>query len=160
MIARWMLRIGNGKLKGRGEEFGIVVPKGTRRRTLVLALAIVAATFMLVFIADYVFMTDFRIWTLDIRVFDFAKIIVAVKYLPFFLVFYLLNSLCCSRNCFENWSERKQILVSVGFNILAPPAYLNIKLQKLTGNIWLAGFVNALLVTMITVANTSFSFPY
>lgn len=126
--------------------------------------------------------------------------------LPFFLMFYLLNSLCCSRNCFENWSERKQILVSVGFNILAPAAfllltyvpvlftkmtifgglpgmliavgallpiliipivpilgiaaYLNIKLQKLTGNIWLAGFVNALLVTMITVANTSFSFPY
>lgn len=201
-----MVRIGNGKLKGRGEEFGIVVPKGTRRRTLVLALAIVAATFMLVFIADYVFMTDFRIWTLDIRVFDFAKIIVAIKYLPFFLVFYLLNSLCCSRNCFENWSERKQILVSVGFNILAPAsfllltyvpvlftkmtifgglpgmliaigallpiliipivpilgiaAYLNIKLQKLTGNIWLAGFVNALLITMITVANTSFSFPY
>ena len=206
LIARWMLRIGNGKLKGRGEEFGIVVPKGTRRRTLVLALAIVAATFMLVFIADYVFMTDFRIWTLDIRVFDFSKIIVAIKYLPFFLVFYLLNSLSCSRNCFENWSEKKQILVSVLFNILAPAAfllltyvpviftkmtifgglpgalvavgalipiliipivpilgiaaYLNIKLQKLTGNIWLAGFVNALLITMITVANTSFSFPY
>lgn len=44
--------------------------------------------------------------------------------------------------------------------ILGIAAYLNIKLQKLTGNIWLAGFVNALLITMITVANTSFSFPY
>ena len=206
LIGRWMLRIGNGKLKGRGEEFGVVVPKGTRRRTLVLALAVVAATFMLVFIADYVFMTDFRIWTLDIRVFDFSKIIVALKYLPFFLVFYLINSLSCSRNCFENWSERKQIAVSIAFNIFAPAVfllityvpvfftkmtifgglpgmlvavgallpiliipivpilgiagYLNIKLQKLTGNIWLAGFVNALLITMITVANTSFSFPY
>ena len=206
LIGRWMLRIGNGKLKGRGEEFGIVVPKGTRRRTLLLALAVVAATFMLVFIADYVFMTDFRIWTLDIRVFDFSKIIVALKYLPFFLVFYLINSLSCSRNSFEDWSETKQILVTIGFNILAPTVfllatyvpviftkmtifgglpgmlvaigalipiliipivpilgiagYLNIKLQKLTGNIWLAGFVNALLITMITVANTSFSFPY
>jgi len=206
LIGRWMLRIGNGKLKGRGEEFGIVVPKGTRRRTLLLALAVVAATFMLVFIADYVFMTDFRIWTLDIRVFDFSKIIVALKYLPFFLVFYLINSLSCSRNNFEDWSETKQILVTIGFNILAPTifllvtyvpviftkmtifgglpgmlvaigalipiliipivpilgiaGYLNIKLQKLTGNIWLAGFVNALLITMITVANTSFSFPY
>ena len=206
LIARWMLRISNGKLKGRGEEFGVVVPKGTRRRTLVLALAVVAATFMLVFIADYVFMTDFRIWTLDIRVFDFSKIIVAIKYLPFFLIFYLINSLSCSRNCFEDWSEGKQILASVGFNILAPTmfllityvpviftkmtifgglpgmliavgalipilvipivpilgiaGYINVKLQKLTGNIWLAGFVNALLITMITVANTSFSFPY
>ena len=44
--------------------------------------------------------------------------------------------------------------------ILGIAAYINIKLQKLTGNIWLAGFVNALLITMITVANTSFSFPY
>ena len=206
LIAWWMLRIGNGKLKGRGEEFGVKVPKGTRRKTFVLALAVVAATFMLVFIADYVFMTDFRIWTLDIRVFDFAKIIVALKYLPFFLVFYVVNSVSCNRNCFEDWSEKKQILVSIGFNIFAPAlfllityvpvfftkmtifgglpgmlvavgallpillipivpilaiaGYLNIKLQKLTGNIWLGGFVNAMLVTMITVANTSFTFPY
>lgn len=206
LIGWWMLRIGNGKLKGRGEEFGIKVQKGNRRKTLVLALAVVAATYMLVFIADYVFMTDFRIWTLDIRVFDFAKIIVALKYLPFFLVFYIVNSVSCNRNCFEDWSERKQIWVSIGFNIFAPAlfllityvpvlftkmtifgglpgmlvaigallpillipivpilaiaGYLNIKLQKLTGNIWLGGLVNAMLITMITVANTSFTFPY
>lgn len=206
LVAWWMLRVGNGKLKGREEEFGITVPKGTRRRTLILALAVVAATFMLVFIADYVFMTDFRIWTLDIRVFDFSKIVVALKYLPFFMVFYVINSVSCNRNCFEDWSEKKQIAVSIAFNIFAPAVfllityvpvfftkmtifgglpgmlvaigallpillipivpilaiagYLNIKLQKLTGNIWLGGFVNALLITMITVANTSFSFPY
>ncbi len=206
LIAWWMLRLGNGKLKGRGEEFGISVPKGVRRRTLVLALAVVAATYMLVFLADYIFQVDFRIWTFDIRVFDFSKIIVAIKYLPFFLVFYVINSVCVNRHCIEGWSERKQTLVAVAFNILAPTlfllityvpviftkttlfgglpamlatvgalipilvipfvpilgiaAYLSIKLQKLTGNVWLGGLVNALLITMITVANTSFSFPY
>ena len=206
LIAWWMLRVGNGKLKGRGAEFGVTVPKGTKRKTLLLALSVVAATFMLVFIADYVFMTDFRIWTLDIRVFDFAKIIVALKYLPFFMVFYVINSVSCNRNCFEDWSEKKQMAAAVGFNILAPAlflavtyvpviftkmtifgglpgmlvaigalipilvipfvpilgiaGYLSVKLQKLTGNIWLGGFVNALLITMITVANTSFSFIY
>ncbi|MBQ2706144.1 MAG: dienelactone hydrolase family protein [Agathobacter sp.] len=206
LLAWLMLRVGNGKLKGRGEEFGVTVPKGTKRKTLLLALAVVAATFMLVFIADYVFMTDFRIWTLDIRVFDFSKIIVALKYLPFFLVFYVINSVSCNRNCFEDWSEKKQIMAAVGFNIFAPTlfllvtyvpviftkmtifgglpgmlvavgalipilvipfvpilgiaGYLSVKLQKLTGNIWLGGLVNAMLITMITVANTSFTFPY
>lgn len=206
-LVTWlMLRVGNGKLKGRGVEFGVTVPKGTKRKTLLLAIAVVAATFMLVFIADYVFMTDFRIWTLDIRVFDFSKIIVALKYLPFFLVFYMINSVSCNRNCFEDWSEKKQIMAAVGFNIFAPAlfllvtyvpvfftkmtifgglpgmlvaigalipilvipfvpilgiaGYLSVKLQKLTGNIWLGGFVNAMLITMITVANTSFTFPY
>lgn len=52
------------------------------------------------------------------------------------------------------------ILVIPIVPILGIAAYINIKLNKLTGNIWLAGFVNALLITMITVANTSFSFPY
>jgi len=206
LIAWLMLRVGNGKLKGRGVEFGVTVPKGTKRKTVLLALAVVAATFMLVFIADYVFMTDFRIWTLDIRVFDFSKIIVAFKYLPFFLVFYVINSVSCNRNCFEDWSEKKQIMAAVGFNIFAPTlfllvtyvpviftkmtvfgglpgmlvavgalipilvipfvpilgiaGYLSVKLQKLTGNIWLGGLVNAMLITMITVSNTSFTFPY
>ncbi len=206
LVAWLSLRAANGKLKGRGAEFGYAFEKGTRRRTIVLALSVVAATFMLVFLADYIFMTDFRIWTLDIRVFDFSKIIVALKYLPFFAVFYVINSISVNRHCIEGWSERKQTLVAVFFNILAPAlfllvtyvpviftkmtifgglpgmlvaigalipilvipivpllgiaAYISIKLQKLTGNIWLGGLVNALLITMITVANTSFSFPY
>lgn len=31
---------------------------------------------------------------------------------------------------------------------------------RLTGNIYIAAIVNTLLIVMITVANTSFSFPY
>ena len=34
-----------------------------------------------------------------------------------------------------------------------------IKLYKKTGNVWIAGLINAMVVTMPTVANTSFSFP-
>ena len=44
--------------------------------------------------------------------------------------------------------------------ILGIAAYTSVKLYRLTGNFWLAGFLNALLVTMLTVANTSFTFPY
>ena len=44
--------------------------------------------------------------------------------------------------------------------ILGLAAYLSMKLYRLTGNIWLGALLNAFLITMITVANTSFSFPY
>ncbi len=206
-LAAWVsLRKGKGKLKNRKEELGIALAKEKRVPTIVLALAVVAAAFMLVFIADYVFMTDFRFWTLDIRVFDFSKIIVALKYLPLFMVFYVINGISVNRHFIEGWSEKKQLMAAIGFNILAPTlfllvtyvpviftkmtifgglpgmlvavgalipilvipfvpilgiaAYLSLKLQKLTGNIWLAGLVNSMLITMITVANTSFSFPY
>jgi hypothetical protein len=33
-------------------------------------------------------------------------------------------------------------------------------MYKLTGNIYLGGIVNALFIVMITVANTSFTYPY
>ncbi|MEG2116980.1 MAG: hypothetical protein RRZ69_04805, partial [Clostridia bacterium] len=137
----------------------------------------------------------------------FDKILVALRYLPLFAVFYIINSLCISRNNFENWSEKKAIAVSIAFNILAPllfvlvtyvpviftgvnawgaisnpmlaaggalvpivaipfipilamAGYFDVKMYKMTGNVWLGGLVNSILITMITVANTSFSFPY
>jgi len=40
--------------------------------------------------------------------------------------------------------------------ILGIAADISVKLYRLTGNIWLAGMLNALLTTMITVANKSF----
>lgn len=206
LIALLMLRIGTGRLKGRGQELGIVLPKGKRIKTILLAVSVTAGTFMLVFLADYLFQTDFRIWSFDIRVFSASKIWVAVKYLPFFLVFYVINSLCVNRSCFAGWSERRQALTAAAFNIIAPVLFLlvtyvpviftkatifgnmgglmaaagalipilvipfvpilglagwfAVKLQKLTGNIWLGGLVNAMVITMITVANTSFSYPY
>ena len=202
-----VLRILSGSFKGRGTSFGTAIKKKQAGKTIVLALAVTAGVFALVFAADYFFQTDFRIWSFDIRVFDSSKILVMLKYLPFFLIFYLVNSVCVNQNCFQGWSERRQILVSVAFNMLAPllfilvtyvpvlftgaitwanfsnpllamggalipilaipfvpilgiAAYFDIKLQKLTGTVWLGGLINALWVTAVTVANTSFSYPY
>ena len=52
------------------------------------------------------------------------------------------------------------ILVFPFIPILAIAAVIGIKLFDLTGNIYLSGFVNALVITMLTVANTAFKFPY
>ena len=209
LVGLLALRITSGKFKGRAQEFGIKISRRALWKTLLLAIAVVGGAYLLLFFADYVNQTDFRIWTFDLRVFSAAKVWVAVKYLPFFLVYFVVNSLMTARNTFTDWSERKQTWMSVLFNMLTPgiflalsfgallfsnktlwghilapgsllasagglipillipflpifgiAAYVNIKLYRLTGKIWLGGLVNAILFTMITVANTSFSHPY
>ncbi|MCK7495454.1 MAG: hypothetical protein MZW92_33685 [Comamonadaceae bacterium] len=89
-----------------------------------LALVVVAGTYGLVFFADYVFQTDFRIWSFDIRVFSANKIWVALKYVPLYAVYYIFNSFAVSRMNFENWSEGKQMAVAGTFNALAPALLL------------------------------------
>ena len=209
LVGLLTLRIGSGKFKGRCKEWGVKISWLIFWKTLLLAVAVVSGAYVLLFFADYVFQTDFRIWSFDLRVFSATKIWVALKYLPFFLAHFIINSIMVSRNTFANWSERKQVWLAVLLNMLTPAlflaisflpllfnpftfwglllkgdsllasagalvpilmipflpilgisGYLNIKLYRLTGNIWMGALLNALLVTMITVANTSFSFPY
>lgn len=206
LIGLLILRISSGKMKGRGLEFGSRISGSHLLKTTLLAAAVVCITYVLVFAADYFFKTDYRFWSFDIRVFSASKIWVALKYAPFFLAFFLLNSLSVNRNRFEDWSERKQIWVSILFNVLGVvifialqylpclitgstffgtmggslagalalipillfpfvpilgiAAFTGIKMYQLTGNIYLGGIVYGLLIAMLTVANTSFSFPY
>jgi dienelactone hydrolase len=209
LVGLLALRISSGKFKGHGKDWGVKISWRTFWKTALLAVSVVSAAYVLLFFADYFYQTDFRIWSFDLRIFSAAKVWVAVKYLPFFLVYYVVNSLMLSRIAFANWSERKQTWMAILFNTLTPAvfvtisflpllfndftfwgllmkgnsllagagalvpilmipfipilgiaAYLSVKLYRLTGNIWLAGLLNAMLITMITVANTSFSFPY
>ena len=209
LVGLLTMRIGAGKFKGQGKEWGVRVAWQIFWKTLLLAVAVVCAAFTLLFIADYFFQTDFRIWSFDLRVFSASKIWVALKYMPFYLVYFIVNSIVISRNTFTNWSERKQTWMAILVNSLTPAlflaisflpllfnsftfwglalkgsellagagalvpilmipflpilgiaGYLNLKLYRKTGNIWLGALLNTLLVVMITVANTSFSFPY
>ncbi|MCD5323200.1 MULTISPECIES: alpha/beta hydrolase family protein [Pontibacillus] len=68
-------------------------------KTILLALLVTVSAFGLVFVADYFFTTDFRIWVLTIKAFTPDKLLIALKYLPFFLLFYVANSI--SVNCFN-----------------------------------------------------------
>lgn len=207
LFALLFFRINTGSFKGRGEELGIKVSICNWLKILLLSIIVVATTYSFVFIADYIAQVDFRFWTWVARIFTFDKLLIAIRYLPFFAVFYIINSLCLSQNNFANWSETKQILISVLFNILgtslfvaityiptifmditlwnaipnplvqmagalvpilaipiiptlAVAAFVNVKLYKATGNIWLGGLVNTILITLMTVANTSFSHMY
>lgn len=85
---------------------GVLINGRTLWKTILLSLLVTTSAFGLVFIADYFFMTDFRIWVLTIKAFTPDKLLIALKYVPFFLLFYVTNSIAV--NCFNYVSNGKK----------------------------------------------------
>lgn len=161
--------------------------------TILLALLTVAATFSLVFVADYFFKTDFRIWVIAAKAFTPDKIVMSLRYVVFFLIYYVVNSV--SINCFNYVAVGKKEWVNTAllafFNALAPivlcamqygtfvakglpmfsntiiyiwlfpvivilpvSAVISRKIYRATRNPYLAGIINAVIVTLISCSNT------
>ena len=57
-----------------------------------LGAVVVAAAFGIVFVLDYFFTTDFRLWVIAVKAFDADKLGIALLYIPFFLLYFFANS--------------------------------------------------------------------
>lgn len=159
-----------------------------------LALTTVVAAFLVVFVLDYFFTTDFRIWVLAVKAFSPDKIPLALTVLPLFLVYFLANSVAI--NAFNRFTLRGKewlnTLLLALFNSLAPivlvvaqyttffvsgytipgfggiysiwlfpvivilaaAAVISRKIYRATGNPYIAGFLNASVVALISVSNS------
>lgn len=101
LFALLLIFIG-GKVTGAkvdGKATGMRISGKTLGLTVLLALIVAAATYGLVFLADYFFKTDFRLWVLALKAFTADKFPIILIYLPFFLVYYICNSIsinCCN----------------------------------------------------------------
>jgi hypothetical protein len=73
-----------------------------------------------VFLSDYLFKTDYRLWVLGVKSFTPDKLVIALKYLPFFILFFVANSVAI--NCFNYvWLSKKEwvnTLIVALFNVL------------------------------------------
>lgn len=79
--------------KGIPERWGL---KGGVRviwKSFLLALATVTAAYVILFASDLIFNVDYRIWVIDMRVFNVQKVVYALAYFPAFAIFYLVNSM-------------------------------------------------------------------
>jgi dienelactone hydrolase len=190
----------NAFSKKNGQTFRAAgVLPGWRKlfHTLGLAAVVVVSAYALVFIVDYFFTTDFRLWVLAIRAFEPDKLLIALPYLPFFLVYFVVNSILL--NGFSRitlagreWLNTAVLAVANALGpiiiiviqyvtffstglpvgglgpfsamyviwlfpvvvILAAAAVISRKIYRSTGNPWLAGFINAAVVTLIAVSNS------
>jgi dienelactone hydrolase len=187
-----------GKKNGQTLRAAGVLP-GWRKlfHSLGLAAVVVASAYALVFIVDYFFTTDFRLWVLAIRAFEPDKLLIALPYLPFFLLYFVVNSILLngfSRITLagKEWLNTAVLAVANSLGpviiiviqyvtfwstglpvgglgpfsamyviwlfpvvvILAAAAVISRKIYRATGNPWLAGFINAAVVTLIAVSNS------
>jgi pimeloyl-ACP methyl ester carboxylesterase len=168
-------------------------------KTVVLSVLAAGAGFLVLFFADYFFKTDFRIWVLTLKAFNADKVIIGLVYLPFFLLFYIINSI--STNCinYNDIGGKKGIgnlLILAIFNALGPIVFVIIQystflstgllkwyeteglrisgiwlypvivyliitpfitryVYKRTNNPYLCAMINAIIITMMSVANTT-----
>lgn len=94
---------------------------GKLLRTIVLALLACGLAFLILFFADYFFKTDFRLWVLTLKAFDADKVLIALRYLPLFLIYYIINSVavnCFNYNTIGGKKGFGNILILAVFNIL------------------------------------------
>ena len=155
----------------------------------------VAAAYVLLFLVDLVFKTDFRIWTFAFKTFDGNIVPAILRYLPTFLCYYLISTASIAVNTgklkaipgyllaialnaggIAIWLIRQYgtlfatgvaahpgaalsgiVLVAI-VPTLAIAACISRAIVKKTGNIWTAACINGLLMTIMTVANTTVFF--
>ncbi|MUG86367.1 hypothetical protein GNP92_08340 [Paenibacillus timonensis] len=173
----------------RFEQYGISRTPVTILSSLCTAVVTVVVAYLILFGIQAMFGTDFRIWTFAVRTFQGEFMITALRYMPFFLIYYFVNAVALNANT----RDRKggyalAILLNVGGLVLwliaqygkdfmtgtslYPAQALNSillfalipclalaavyarKVYEKTNNVWLASFLNTMLFTMITVANT------
>lgn len=71
---------------------GVTMPLKQFGKTIVLALIIVVVSYGCVFVVDYFFNSDFRLWTLAIKTFEVDKVWNLLTYVWLFLVYYIAAS--------------------------------------------------------------------
>ncbi len=165
--------------------------------SLIVAILTWAIAYGVLFLMDMLFKADFRIWTFAFKTFDFNIFPAILRYLPTFLLFYVVSTAAITVNTNTEkmkgfWGYLLAIALNAGGAILwllnqygtlfstgvaAHPgsalsgivlvamvptlsiaAIISRNLYKKTGNIWLPAFLNALLMTTMTIANTMVAF--
>ena len=97
-------------------------------RTIVLALTVVASAFLLVFLSDYFFLTDYRLWCFaTIRAFEAKHLVKVLCFLPFWLVYYIATSVCT--NCYT-YTKRGSVISQMFWVFLGPAAMIAIQYTK------------------------------
>lgn len=88
------------------EQWGIKTNVKEFGKTLLLALLVAACFFSVVFVANYFFVVDFRIWTLAIKVFKPIHLVYGLTYAPMFFLYYI--SVSISTNASRRVSGQKE----------------------------------------------------
>lgn len=127
-------------MKPRGKtlaEVGIAMPWGKTVKTIALALTTVVFSFACVFLVDYFFKTDFRLWVVAVKAFPASQIWVSLfPPMLLLLVFYVVASIGANSINFikitNNSKEREWVNTAVLALFNAAPALILLPIQYFT----------------------------
>lgn len=123
LLMLWQMHRAKKKGDADPEAMGSKISKTALGKSILLAIAAVAASYTLVFLSDAIFKTDYRFWALAlIRAFDLKHLGTALKFVPLWMMYYI--PLSVSANCYNyvdmGGKRAKSILVTMFWIVLAP----------------------------------------
>lgn len=104
------------------EQLGIRLPGKEIAKAALLAVIVFLAAYMLLVLARYFFTTDFRFWVWSFRALTPAKWLTFLRYLPFFLLIFLVTSL--TLNSFtrvrelNNWKNIVLLIIAIAGGLI------------------------------------------
>lgn len=106
--------VGNRPAGVQFGQYGITRSLPVIGASLAAALAAVVLGYGLLFGIQAVFGVDFRIWTLAVRTFKVEHLLVALRYLPVFFIYYFVNTVALNAN---TRGRRGGTALAIGLNI-------------------------------------------
>ena len=179
------------------ENYGVSFKPMAIIAGLCTALVTIVIAYAVLWLMDALFKADFRIWTFAFKTFDASIIPAILRYLPTFLLFYIVSTAGITVNTnTDRLQGGKGYLLAILLNAGGPIIWLAVQyitlfsngvaaqpgsalsgivlvamvptlsiaavisrnLYKKTGNIWTPAFLNAILMTTMTIANTMVAF--
>lgn len=115
------------------KDRGVIMPIKKLGKTILLAIIIAAVTYGCVFVVDYFFNSDFRIWTLAIKPFEEDKVWLLLTYMWLFLVYYIAASVSLNSFNYNTIGGKKGIGNDIIISLFATiPAIILPSIQYIT----------------------------
>ncbi len=106
---------------------GVAISGARLWKTILLSLLVAAASYAIVFVSDWLFLTDYRLWCFaTLRAFNPEKLSIILRYLPFWLVYYIVLSVATNGFNFmkmgkDGWGST---LLQMFFVFIGPEIYI------------------------------------
>jgi len=114
------------------KQYGIDTNWKNIIKAFILAVLVASTGFLFLFVIDLLFKTDFRIWLVAVRAFNYNHFLTALRYMPFFFLYYFFNGIALQVNTNSKYLKgTKGYLVSYFINIGGLILFLLIQYGKL-----------------------------
>lgn len=121
LLIFWALRtIASRKTGYKENPFAVADVSSVREflKAAFLGILVVAILYVIVFAQKAIWGTDFRLWVLAIVGFEFTKVGTIIRYIPFFLLFYVCSAICNANSRLKGLSEGKSLFFTCLFSVL------------------------------------------